>query len=411
MISERISKVKLILFLYFFYSVSYIFIPANIPTTYICLFILLLYFVFYTAKIKSIKITNGAAFIFSFLFLFVSVISYLINKNDADLFMVRTASMYLIMTIIIHSLVVGLFKKDFILLFKTIGYIAVINGFMILAMFLVKPFQSAYLMLISDKAFNLIGGTGALSGFMSLRMIGINGFSAYATGFLQCLCGMCYCYYMFLRDTKIILKLRDYIVLGIIILSALISARSSLVGITFILAILFINMNFFKFWKSILFVALMVISMLILVIFLTPPSMKEFFVTWVTEFFVSGAETGSLQTNINMYVYTLSDFNLIGDSRWYGDINSSNYYMGTDVGWYRLAFSVGFIGATVWLLTLVSFFRLKNILSLSLKFETIFSKFLFLYIIIVMFKGAILFDSFQSVLILLIVDCANKYRT
>lgn len=398
--------IKVIMFLYFLFSVSYKFIPAGIPTSYIFMAVFIICALIYSLKTGGLILSNRKTFLFSIMFLVVSAISYVINAGSADEFMMRTALMYVIMSVVTGNVVALLFKNDYLKLLKSISYVGVINGIAILTMLLIKPFQTFYLSLLSEKTFSLIGGAEAVDGLISLRMVGITGFSAYATGFVQCLCAICYVYYMFLRDGRIALRLKDYFVLGIIFMSALIAARSSLVGIALIIFLLAFNMNSLRFMRTLMLTLVLVLVMLTVVISFIPQELRDFFVNWISEFFISGTKTGSLQTNISMYIYGLSDFSLFGDSRWYGDNN--DYYMNTDVGWYRLPFAIGFIGSITWGLTLLSTLRFSRLFSSKIAFPNAVAMVLFLYVSIMMFKGAIVFDSFQSILIFLVIDIVSR---
>ncbi|MGY5356895.1 hypothetical protein ACXFAT_03630 [Cronobacter dublinensis] len=315
--------------------------------------------------------------------------------------MVRTSVMYLMILMFTGSLVKVLFKNSYLLTLRIIGYAGLINSGLIITMLVFKDFQKFYLSLISDKAFALIGGIDALEGLISLRMIGVTGFSAYSTGFVQILCCMCYILSIYYQKQKLSLKLYDYVVIFLMLLSALISARSSLLGILIIAIVILRLTNFSFFLRLVIYSLCILIPALAVVVNFIPEGQRDFFSTWLSEFFVSGIKTGSLQTNISMFKYNIYDFNLFGFSRWYGDNN--DYFMNSDVGWYRLTFAVGYIGAFAWCLLISSILGIKNIFSTKLSVEVFISWMLILYVFLMMFKGAILFDSFQSAFILIIV--------
>ncbi|EGR2244797.1 hypothetical protein D0816_18270 [Vibrio cholerae] len=228
-------------------------------------------------------------------------------------------------------------------------------------------------------------------------MIGITGFSAYSTGFVQVSCAFCYLIYMNARQAKNI----DYIMWGAILISAMIAARSSIVGI-FILLIYFLYASKIS---IVLRGAIIAVSMGSLISLLTynyiPPDLKDFFIQWITEVFTSGTKTGSIQSNIDMYIYGLDDFTLLGDSRWFG--NNNDYYMNTDVGWYRVIFSVGLIGCAIWFLLilffLIEYVQRNKFIELN---GVIVISFYIAYIFSIMMKGAILFDSYQSIIFIIV---------
>ncbi|EFH2972158.1 TPA: O8 family O-antigen polymerase [Escherichia coli] len=409
---SKIYFPKVLLILFFLYNVNYKFIPGDIPTSYLSLGFIVVASLYWILREKRFPVANGWALVSALLLFFCSMISYFDNIEHADLYMIRTTFIYLIMVLFVSPFIACIFKNDRKEVLKTVGYAGLVNGILILGMLIFKPLQYIYLPLLSEKTFLLIGGNDAIESLMSLRMIGITGFSAYTTGFVQVLCAICYIYYMILRDGRIRLKLSDYILLIIIFLSALVSARSSLIGIFLSIIILMFNMNSLRFIKTLSLTIISVIFLFSIITMLLPDNLSDFFMNWATEFFVSGTKTGSLQTNIDMYIYGLNDFSAFGQSRWYGDNN--DYFMNTDVGWYRLAFSIGFLGVIFWYITLMNIFRFNRLFTSRMSIENIISICIFIYITIMMFKGAIIFDSFQSVLILLVLDIVfynrNKYE-
>ncbi|MGX9257111.1 hypothetical protein ACWXV5_17795, partial [Pantoea ananatis] len=107
------------------------------------------------------------------------------------------------------------------------------------------------------------------------------------------------------------------------------------------------------------------------------------------EFFNSGLKSGSLQKNLEMYVYSLSDFTILGDGRLTNGIGG--YYKETDVGYFRLLFSSGILGC---LLMLATLFVVLNPFKLR-KIKNSFYLFVNLMLsIIFMFKGFIIYDAF-----------------
>jgi hypothetical protein len=267
-------------------------------------------------------------------------------------------------------------------------------------MLLSKKIQYGYLSLIDLSAFELIGGLDVLSGPMSLRMVGATGFSAYTTGFTQVLCLMSYVIYINYREPSNKINAKDYFVLILNVVSAIIAARSSFVGV-FLVGVIFIRFSFVKNLWRIICMSLLAFAMLLVIINFMSNSFRDFFSSWVFELFNSGIQTGSLKTNLSMFVYSLSDFSLTGDARWHGDDNE--YYMNTDIGWYRLLFSTGVLGLIAWCVWVMAIIGFDNLFSLKIRNENIIAFLLLGYIFIMMFKGAILFDNFQSTLIIIVI--------
>lgn len=384
------------LLLFLFYNTNYKFLHG-IPTSYISLFIIILFSILSVLSTGRIKIKINSATYFS-LFLFLwSLASYTINLYEPDIYLVRSSFLYFTICIFYPIIYKFVFLENKLLLLKSIGYAGLINGIFIILMLTIKSFQLLYLQFIDQSSLELIQDKNVLDSAMSLRMVGITGFSAYSTGFVQVLCATCYLLYVFCDRKK--LKFPDIVILIFIFISAILSARSSLVGI-FIFTLIFLIL--FKIKALIRFSLLLLVFLPLLVFLITqlvPSDFKNFFINWLTEIFSSGTKTGSLQANMNMFIYGWSDFSLIGDSKWYG--NNNDYYMKTDVGWYRILFSVGYIGLFIWLLTIVTMIKWTNIFSPKLSKVNLISILIIIYIVIINFKGAILFDSFQSIFIIL----------
>ncbi len=385
---------RIILLLFFIYSVSYSFVPYSIPTNYISLLIVII--LFFKNKCK-LYIPCKSVIALSVIFLFISLVSYTINYPYADLYMVKISFVYLLMVLFLPAYIKTYYGSDPYKILRDIGLVGFINSVFIILMLLSSFAQNLYLSWVSIDTFSLIGGADAIDGLMRLRMIGITGFSAYSTGFVQVSCAFCYLIYMNERQAKNI----DYIMWGAILISAMIAARSSIVGI-FILLIYFLYASKIS---IVLRGAIIAVSMGSLTSLLTynyiPPDLKDFFIQWITEVFTSGTKTGSIQSNIDMYIYGLDDFTLLGDSRWFG--NNNDYYMNTDVGWYRVIFSVGLIGCAIWFLLilffLIEYVQRNKFIELN---GVIVISFYIAYIFSIMMKGAILFDSYQSIIFIIV---------
>lgn len=399
--NSRRFLLNTILIFFVIYNVRYFFFPYGLPSQYFVLFFLL--------ALQGWTLVNNRRHLFfcdatilgtGFLFLSVVILSWLCNGGSGDFYMIKISLMYLIIAIATYYIINGLFHGDKLSVLKCIGVIGSINGLLVVAMLLSKKIQYGYLSLIDLSAFELIGGLDVLSGPMSLRMVGATGFSAYTTGFTQVLCLMSYIIYINYREPSNKLNTKDYFVLILNVLSAIIAARSSFVGVFFVVLI-FLKFSFAKNLWRIICMSLLAFAMLLVIINFMSDSFRGFFSSWVFELFNSGIQTGSLRTNLSMFVYSLSDFSLTGDARWYGDDN--NYYMNTDVGWYRLLFSNGLLGLIAWCTWVMAIIGYDNLFSFKIKNENILAFLLLIYVFIMMFKGAILFDNFQSTFIITVI--------
>lgn len=385
---------KILLVLFFIYGVSYSFVPYAIPTSYI---VLLSIIVLIVKNKLSFYIPYKFVVGFSITLFSVSLASFAINAPSSDLYMVKVSLVYLLMLSIFPFYIRRYYRDNCIQLLRHIGIAGFINALFIISMLLFSQLQNAYLSLVSIDTFSLIGGADALDSLMRLRMIGITGFSAYSTGFVQVSCALCYLVYM----NNVKARNIDYIMWGLILVSAMIAARSSIIGVI-ILLVYYIYASKLSVITKGFFVSMFVGTLVfIITYYLMPVDTKDFFIQWITEVFTSGTQTGSVQSNIKMYIYGIDDFSILGDSRWFGDNN--DYYMNTDVGWYRVTFSIGIVGCILWALMLLLFpieFFIRN--KLHLFDELVIILFYVVYIFALMMKGAILFDSYQSLFFLIV---------
>ncbi|RRO08358.1 hypothetical protein [Pectobacterium aquaticum] len=393
-----------LLFTYLIYSVNYRYV--YIPSTYLVIFLFFCFFFFYAFK-NNLKISyevSSVPLLLAFVFFIWSIFSYAINLNDgADLYMVRTSIIYFLMIFLVPFIVRYFFiRPENILLF--FGLVGFINAVFIFSMLLVKPFQEFYLSLIGSGAFDLIGGSESLDGFMSLRMVGITGLSVYSSGFMQMILAISLVTYMYFSPKET--RLLHYVMLVLIILSALIAARSSIIGVLFFCIFAMSSFNIKKIIKILCVVIFLLYISFMSVMSFLPSDLSDFFLKWATEIFLSGTKTGSVKENISMFIYDFNDFGLVGDSKWYGGLDG--YYKGTDVGWYRVCFSVGYIGVIIWFGLLISLFY-HALLSSSRK-VFLLSWCVFFYIIIMMFKGAVLFDAYQAVFVIHSIFFVMKYN-
>ncbi|HHO9666765.1 TPA: hypothetical protein ACRZMP_004547, partial [Escherichia coli] len=101
--------------------------------------------------------------------------------------MIRISTMYFLIILFTPAIYILMFKRNDLLILKIIGYAGFINAIFIITMLVIPSFQSFYLSFINSSTLSLIGSDG-IENAMSLRMIGITGFSVYSAGFMQILC-------------------------------------------------------------------------------------------------------------------------------------------------------------------------------------------------------------------------------
>ncbi|MFV7759050.1 hypothetical protein ACNPKZ_00665 [Shewanella algae] len=374
---------KSIIVLFLFYNVKYVFL-FGVGTSYVLLFCFLLMF-FLGRKVKFRKTEIGLVLL-SLIVFSLSLTNSLVEMAYEIAYLkmyVIIVVCYLVAPVIYKFLAEGNPGRCL----ELFGYAAFLNSLFILAMFFIPSIKELYLNAVILELAELHGDS-VFDSLMTLRMVGVTGFSGYSTAFTQMLCLISYYIYIIhFRESSILLK-KDYAIFTFIIISSLIVSRSTIVGVFFLFLLSIFDRR--NIGKNILYfsvVSLLFIGLIFSSSFFLSEKEYDFFSRWATEFFNSGLETGSLSENINMYKYSIYDFSFLGDARVRDE--SGGYYMHTDVGYFRLLFSFGFFGA----------FMLVGLIFLTLLFNSfrfgglIYSLMIMLYISIFMAKGYVLQDA------------------
>lgn len=402
---QRTTKIVAVafVFLYFLYSVHYSFIPLGIPTRYIALSVMLLFSLLFCFKTGVIARSQVSPLLSGLIFLIVCILSYSVGAQDADTHMIKISLLYVVIIFSAPLFVKLLFEKNPPDCLLALGYAGLVNAFLIMLMLAWPDFRYFYISSISESVYNFLGDD-AFQSMIVLRMVGITGFSAYTTGFTQVALALTYILYVKLNFG--VPRARDYIIVGSILFSALLVSRSSLLGIGLCLIV---TGRFFG-WTRLLYYCGVGLMLIVTISAFTlsnlPERQSEFFTSWISEPFVAGVNTGSLQKNLDMFVYGIGDFSMLGDSKWFGKYNQ--YYMETDVGWYRLLFAAGYMGLISWLIMLffvaggVSIFQVKG---RPIQFVSLI---LVIYTLVMMLKGAILFDFFAGIGLFMILLWLSK---
>lgn len=386
-------------FLYFAYGVEYYFLPYSLSTRYLVLggmgLLAFMYAVHMNSLFKSQLLPLSAAG----LFICVSLLSFLSSSSSPDFQMLKISTLYFLMVFSAPLFVKVMFRdapEDCLAAFGVAGFI---NALLIIFMLISTEFQKLYTSFLSPSIYAGLGDNVHES-MMVLRMVGITGFSAYTTGFIQVVLALLYLLHVKLHFGQP--NVRQASLMGVVLISAVLVSRSSIVGIAlFALAFFcFFRKRYFFYYFSLAFVfgglAIFFVAHQL------PAAKSDFFMSWALEFFLEGLSTGSVQTNLKMFVYDYANFSLLGESKWFGA--AGGYFMSTDVGWYRLLFSVGYIGLVSWLFLIFSVagcWRVVEVHKNPIAFVALLVVF---YSVVMMLKGAILFDFFQGIAILSILS-------
>lgn len=274
-----------------------------------------------------------------------------------------------------------------------------LNAVLMIIMFVSSTFQLWYLNLLTNEGVSIFGGAdNALDSLYRFRMIGANGFASYSAGFAQVI-GL----FFLVIYYKILNKRLDILFLAISILlliSALLSARSAIFGILlwFIFCFTFFRWQFFIIFS---YAFIILTFLLVAMVGLMDVEGADYFTKWILDIFFSGADSESLTENIKMLEIPFLDAGLFGFSRWFGDFGD-DYFRAADVGFIRLILAGGFTALFLvfmhFLLMGLLFFHKNS----CIFFNTLFI-FLIFYLVVMMVKGAILFDFFAFDFLLLML--------
>jgi hypothetical protein len=341
------------------------------------------------------------------LFALVVFTSFFFNADDFDFDIFRLLFVFFLVATIIPYAVFNFFKHNPIEIFKYIGLVSFINAFFIIGMFIFPDFKYFWLSLINSVIERHSGEIDITESMMSLRMVGIGGFSAYSTTVIQVSLTMCYLLYVYYKRGKP--KIKDMLLIAIVIFSALVAGRTAFILLPFFLILYLYLFQFKSLLKLVVLFTFIFSFFIFLFTSLIDPKFIEFFMSWFLEIFQSGIEVGSLQANISMFsAYSFFDFSLLGDFRLRSD--DGGYYQDTDVGYYRMMFSVGMLGMLFFLLFVFSPFYFRAVSSERNVAPINFTSLLIsLMILIVLFKGAILFDAFPLISLFVILGFSIKY--
>lgn len=378
---------------YFFLTVFLLFLTYNVKfkffygvgTSYI---VLILFLIYCFVRFKLVLRQKIPLLFCSFLVIYGFFI-YILNIPLSDIGFIKYIVFSFFSLLVSGVIFDSFFKSNPIMFFKVFGSVGLVNACFIIVMLLFPSIQMLYLKLLIVEAKALFGND-ILDGFFSLRLVGITGFSAYSAAFTQSICLFSYYVYI-LIDKRGKFNSIDYIIMFLIIISALISARSSIIGIAIIYFLMIIDTDNIKKNLGFLFgFIILLFSFLYLSSFFIDTSKYDFFYDWITELFRKGANVHSLETLERMFRFGFYDFPILGDSR----LNASNgfYYMGVDVGYFRLLFCIGYLGMLGIILFYLSFVNIKSSLSIKCYFFTFFM------ILIFMIKGLIIFDAFYIIM-------------
>lgn len=375
-----------IFFLFIIYNVKYVFL-FGLGTSHLIVLIMAIFAIFIKSNIKiNILYLTCAVGLSVF-----SILSILVNFYEGFDFIYLRFSIFVLISIVATSSIIKIFgynKRPASDLFKFYGYAAFINSIFIFTMFLFPSFKEFYLSFLNLEIIEMHGDS-VMDSMLALRMVGVTGFSAYSTAFNQMLCLILYYIYATeYRNSSNRLVFFDYLIIFSISVSSLIVSRSTIVGLGFIFILMLLDRK--NLTKNALFLSIALLALIAAfssLSFFMSDEQFLFFSNWALEFFNKGLEAGSLESNLSMYKYSWDDFSLFGDARM--NDSAGGYYMHTDVGYFRMLFSAGYIGFIILFFLIFIILRPINV---KYKKTTLFALLILMYVFVFLLKGAIITD-------------------
>ena len=388
---------------FYMFNVKYKYLP---PSQYIAAGIFCVLFTLNSLKHIRLSADQIYLVLACWAFIFASLLSLIFAPNPELTFTVGLLLAIFFSVSVVPLAITGTARGE-VQIFKFFGLVGLLNAVFILLMIVSSSFYSFYHSLLAD--FPLKGRVGEASqylGLYRLRMVGLSGSATYGVAVTQIALAFCYVTYLAKCEGSG-RKLLHVIGACVVAVSALFAGRTALVGYIF----LFIYCWYIFGWKTVFFATFLTLISFLCVVFVVslflPQEVYDFFYNWLIEPFTQGIETSSLQTNIDMYEYSLAHFESFGQFRFRNE--SGGYLGGSDVGFYRILFAFGYFGLSFFLLLLL-LFVVKFTLALKNK-KCVFScggLLLTIFIVVVHFKGNILFDVFSLFTVLVVYFVSSE---
>lgn len=363
------SIFQLVLVFLYLYPIKFVFLPVSSRVLLGIMGILFYSISIYNNRSLSFKIKNKFFNIYFSLFLIFiwSIITICINNTSDYQFVNYPISIIIILSasyaIKRINIKLNLRFNSKIIIDRFIGAVLIQNTLAVL-MFLIPPLKNSLLSLINTDEFtlNMINATG---GF---RLIGF-GVEFFGAGIINVLTLIIIANQM--KFQQLSFKAYLYYVLAYlwILVSGVCMSRTTLIALPLSIILFIYKSKLFNFIvsnkciKCLKIICCIAFSLIVLVISL-PSSIFikiedlynfgfELFINYSNDGELSSQSTSALANMYEILPATLKTW-IIGDGLW-TDINTGFYYMGTDIGYFRLIFYFGIIG-------LLLFFRYQYVL-------------------------------------------------
>ncbi|MGE6648189.1 hypothetical protein ACQKE0_02840 [Shewanella colwelliana] len=339
----------------------------------------------------------GRVILICFIALFFSLLISLYTKSNELVFIRMVLDYFLtfLFFIPVVFLVIKKYNVDFLLLLIHVVFFQSIVMFVMVAF---PSFQKLILNLIDTS------GIERTEGVFRFRGVGLTGLATYSMAVTQSF-GLFLFHYYWKRNLRKVEFLKSTFMFVAILLSSILSARTSFLFIVALLLCYFIIYVFSTdsgFKKKLSFVFyFMVLSVFLLLLLLgsidSPVITKM--LAWSGEFFISLFSSGNVSTDSTdalkgLFFIPKENTILFGDGQYLSSLGE--YYMSTDVGYLRVVLYGGIIGSLSFYAIFIYLFYILMINSYRI-YGLLFTIPLFFYslcVFVVNFKGSIFFDGF-----------------
>lgn len=360
-----VNAFLVLVLLFAFFPIKFTFLPIDSARIFYLLFFLAIPF----ARILELPIKPLIVAALTFL---VSVVAALLNLSD-EFSMIRICAEFLVRYFVIMNILAAIVYRivgdDWQRLLRIIISVFIVQAFFILTMLLLPSFQGVMLSILKSDA----KGLGE-EGFWRLRQVGVTGWAAYDMA-ITMLCPIFMMSGLVGGLSSWRSKFKFTLMFSIILAAALVSGRSTFVGLAILICMSIImfgrqfNRVGYFYLKSLSLLALAVGIFASWLAANSSAAEVKFFINWAFEIilnFASGsAETESTNELSKMYFMPADRTLFLGDGRYIA--SDGGFYGATDVGFLRLILYFGIFGAICFysFFMLFFYFMVKKLAVLS----------------------------------------------
>lgn len=321
--------------------------------------------------------------------------------HQPEPFVFQTITYYFFTLVVIAPVYITLYRSRSNVLIQIFVIAGVIQGSLIILMFLSPVIRDYYLNLLRSTDITQIYGAEAGNSPLTLRMLGLTGTATYGSAVLQIILAFFWVAAIPPGSKRIT---TTTLIKGVVLLgSAILSGRVAFVGFLFLFPYMISRLGLASSLRIIVFLSLLASLIALFTLHFLPNDIVQFIISWILAPFEHGLATGSVSVNLHMLNLNWDNFHWLGAFRFH-QYASAEYYMDNDVGWYRLILAFGFIGSLGFII-----FLFFSILVLFPKRKAECGSLLvLLFTFVAMFKGLIFVDLNMLILLIVVIYLATS---